>query len=164
MPSMEEHAENLGKLVANMQSLEFALRAFLLNVEIIQRGPLPQLVKNLHDVNEGDIVPLNALTNYDNLRQLITKYNNHPKILSANLTIDKTLVDIRDAIAHGRISSPNPSASLKLLKFDKPKINQVKVAFSALMTKGWFKEWITRYYNALMTVNKAIERLQSGRL
>jgi len=160
----DKHALRLGRLVGNFQSLEFALRAFLTNDEIAQRGSLPQSATNMHDMNEGDIVPENALTNYDNLGQLIKKYNGHPKISSAGLTIDETLVEIRDAIAHGRVSAPTPSASLTLLKFDKPKNNQVKVTFSVLMTKEWFSEQVKRVYDAVLKVNEANDKLQSGKL
>jgi len=163
----DKHALRLGRLVGNFQSLEFVLRAFLTNDEIdeiAQRGLLPQSATNMHDMNEGDIVPENALTNYDNLGQLIKKYNGHPKISSAVLTIDETLVEIRDAIAHGRVSAPTPSASLTLLKFDKPKNNQVKVTFSVLMTKEWFAEQVKRVYDAVLKVNEANDKLQSGKL
>lgn len=163
MPSAEEHAKNLGKLVANMQSLEFALRAFLVNNEIASGVSFPQSA-NLGEMKEGDIVPENAFTNYDTLEKLVKKYNNNPKILSAGLTIDETLVYIRDAIAHGRVSAPTPSSSLRLLKFDKPKNNQVKVTFSVLVTKEWFAEQIKRVYNAVLKVNEANDKLQSGKL
>jgi len=163
MPSMEKYFEGLGKLVANFQSLEFALRAFLVNNEIASGGSFPQS-PNLHNMNEGDIVSLNAFTNYDTLGQLIKKYNSHPRISLAGLTIDEALVYIRDAIAHGRVSAATPSSSLKLLKFDKPKNNQVKVTFSVLMTKEWFAEQIKRVYNAVLKVNEANEKLQSGKL
>ena len=160
---LDEHALNLGKLIANFHSLEFALRAFLVNYEIASGGSFPQSA-NLGEMNEGDIAPENAFTNYDTLGQLINKYNNNPRILSASLKIDATLVDIRDAIAHGRVSSAMPSSSLKLLKFDKPKNNKVKVTFSVTMTKEWFREQVRRVYNAVLKVSEANDKLQSSRL
>jgi len=160
---MDKHAENLGRLVANMQSLEFALRAFLVNDEIAS-GKLFAQSANLYNMNAGDVVPKNAFTNYDTLGQLIKKYNEHPRISSAGLTIDESLVDIRDAIAHGRVSAATPSSSLKLLKFDMPKNNQVKVMFSVLMTKEWFTEQIKRVYSAVLKVTEASEKLKSGEL
>jgi len=163
MPNMEKYFEGLGKLVANIQSLEFALRAFLVNYEIASGGTFHQST-NLDDMNEGDIVPENAFTNYDTLRQLIKKYNNNPKILSARLIIDETIVDIRDTIAHGRVSAATPSSSLKLLKFNEPKNNKVKVTFSVTMTKEWFGEQIKRVYNAVLKVSEANDKLQSGKL
>ena len=115
---MDKHALALGKLVGNFQSLEFALRAFLLNDEVAL-GKVVLHSPNLNDMNEGDVVRLNAFTDYDNLGQLIDRYNSHTKILSAGLTIDKTLVRVRDAIAHGRVSGNTPTPPLKLLKFYK---------------------------------------------
>jgi len=53
---------------------------------------------------------------------------------------------------------------MKLLKFDKPKNNQVKVTFSVLMTKEWFGEQIKRVYVALLKVSEANDKLQSGKL
>ena len=162
MPKMEEHSLNLGKLVGNLQSLEFALRAFLVNDEISSGGSFSQSV-NLHDMDEGDIIPLNAFTDYDTLRELIRRYNSHPRILSADLTIDDTLADIRDSIAHGRVSGLTPSSPLKLLKFGRPKRNDdhVRVTFSALMTGEWFKVQISRVYDAILIVSKANARLQN---
>jgi hypothetical protein len=160
----DKHALNLGKLVGNFQSLEFALRAFLTNDEIAQRGSVPKSATDMHKMNEGDIVPENAFTNYDTLRQLIEKYNGTPKILSAGLTIDENLADIRDAIAHGRVSAATPSSSLQLLKFNKPKNNRVRVTFSVLMTKEWFDEQIKRVYAAVVRVKEANDKLQSSKL
>jgi len=162
---LKQQASYLGMLVANLQSLEFALRAFLANDEILS-GRQPSQSLNLDALSVGDIAPLNALTNYDTLSELVREYNNHPKISSANLTIDETLVDIRDAIAHGRVSSPTPSARFKLLRFSKPKRNdnQVKVVFSATMTEGWFKEQINRVRDAVLRVNEANEKLKNGML
>ena len=161
---LDKHGLNLGKLVGNFQSLEFVLRAFLTNAEIARKGPLPKSATDIHKMNEGDIVPENAFTNYDTLGQLIEKYNGTPKILSAGLTIDETLVEIRDAIAHGRVSAEMPSSSLKLLKFNKPKNGQVRVTFSVTLTKEWFGKQIKRVYDAVLKVNEANDKLQSGKL
>jgi hypothetical protein len=130
----DKNALWLGKLLSNFQSLEFGLRAFLTNVEIASGSSFP-LSENLYDMNEGDIVPENAFTNYDSLAQLIKKYNSHPKVVSDDLKIDSTLVVVRDAIAHGRVSLETLSSPLRLLKFDEPKNNQVKVKFSIIMTR-----------------------------
>lgn len=159
----EKHALNLGKLAGNLQSLELALRAFLVNTEIASGSAFPQST-NLHDMDEGDIVPENGFTNYDTLGQLIKKYNSNPRISLVGLEIDETIVDIRDAIAHGRVSAATYSGTLKLLKFDKPKNGRVKVTFSASLTEKWFAEHIKRVYGAVLKVNEANNKLQSGKL
>ena len=161
---VDKHFLNLGKLVGNFQSLEFVLRALLINDEIAHKGPLPKSATDMDKMNDGDIVPENAFTNWDTLRQLIKKYNGHPKISSAGLTIDEDLVDIRDAIAHGRVSAATPSSPLRLLKLKKPKDNQVKVTFSVLMTREWFAEQLGRVYKAVLKVSEANDKLQSGKL
>lgn len=146
----------LGELVANFHSLEFALRAFLWKEENAT-GITPSQSMNLDELNRGDIVPENAFTNYDTLEQLIDKYNNNHIISKTDLMIDKTLLDIRDAIAHGRVSARTPSDSSKLLKFSRPKGKKVKVTHSISMTKEWFNEQIKRTNKAARKVLKAIE-------
>ena len=161
--STENHHKGLGKLVANMQSLEFVLRAFLSNDEIAKGHSFNQS-SNLNNLSIGDTVRENAFTNYDALGKLISKYNEHPRILSTELNIDETLCYIRDAVAHGRISSNTSYGPMKLLKFSKPKNNQVKVTLSVTMTKEWFKEQTKRSYGAILKVSEANERLQNKKL
>ena len=154
---VENYSLNMGKLVANMQSLEFILRGFLHNREIA-KGITPDAKINYNNMRKGNIVPNNAFTNCDTLRDLIHKYNTTPEITSANLAIDETLVDIRDAIAHGRISSDDITAPMHLLKFKKPKGDQVEVSFSELMTKEWLKKQVNRFRDAVITVNTGNEQ------
>jgi len=58
---VDQHASDLGKLVSNLQSLEFALRAFLVNDEIRAGRSFPQSA-NLNNMDIDDVVPLNAFT------------------------------------------------------------------------------------------------------
>jgi len=152
----EQHPLNLGKLLVNFQSLEFALRAFLLKIEDILGSPFPQS-KNLHELSEGDEVPENAFTNYDTLGQLMEKYNSNPKIIAVGLHIDKNIVNIRDAITHGRVSGLTPTPPFRLLKFSRPKNNRTKVTFSILLTQEWYNQQLARVQNAVLTVRQAIE-------
>jgi hypothetical protein len=160
---LDKHALPLGRLVGNLQSLEFALRAFLLNNEVAL-GMLSHIPRDPNKLTEGDIVPEDAFTNYDNLGELIEKYNHNPRVLAAGLIIDKSLIGVRDALAHGRISGDAPVPPLKLLKFDKPRNHKVKVTFSVLMTIEWFNEQISRVNKAITRVSEANERLHNGRL
>jgi hypothetical protein len=132
----EQHPINLGKLLVNFQSLEFVLRAFLYEStkNTIQNASSHDKLK-LDKLKEGDLVGENAFTNYDTLKKLIVKYNNNAKISSANFTIDETIVDVRDAITHGRVFGDIPEPPMTLLKFSEPSNKQVKVTFSVQMTK-----------------------------
>jgi predicted GTPase len=113
-------------------------------------------------MNQGDIVQENAFTSYDNLRELIRKYNKNTEIMSSNLEIDETLTDIRDAIAHGRVSSNIPSPPMRLLKFERPNGDQVEVSFSELLTGDWFNTQISRFLSAVRRVRYAHDRLLGG--
>ena len=159
----DQHPLNLGKLLVNLQSIEFVIRAFLLKTEELSGSPFIKF-KDLNELSEGDEVPENAFTNYDNLRQLIEKYNDNPKIRAAGLCIDKNLVDIRDAISHGRVSALIPSPPFRLLIFEKPENNRTKVKFSILLTQEWYNQQLAYTQKASITVWQALEKLQNSEL
>lgn len=161
----EQHPLNLGKLLVNFQSLEFVLRAFLWESEKDkeQNGSTYRELK-LDKLKEGDIVAEDAFTSHDSLNVLINKYNQNPKISSAGLTIDKAIVGIRDAIAHGRVFGDTPQPPMTLLKFSKPINKRVKVTFSVDLTREWFNEQLPRVQSAALVVAKALEMLQQGKL
>jgi hypothetical protein len=49
----------------------------------------------------------------------LLKYNGLVESVSSDLCVDSQLVNLRDALAHGRVSSNVPQPPLRLLKFDK---------------------------------------------
>ncbi|MCJ7729666.1 MAG: hypothetical protein MUO27_07300 [Sedimentisphaerales bacterium] len=151
------HMKKMGHLVVHLQSLEFALRAFLYNRESIskQQGP-PAFLEN---IKEGDCVEVNAFTNYDTLGELIRKYNEMVALTHPALCVDKNIVDIRDALAHGRIAStsPSPQAPQKLVKYAKPKDGQVHVTHCFTLTKDWFDKQIKLVLENILHIQKANE-------
>ena len=86
----------------NMQSFESIISGFLYNDEVA-KGTASSAQIDFSKVKQGDIVLKNAFTNYDAMRDLIRKYNSDSRIMSAALTVDEALADIRDAIAHGSL-------------------------------------------------------------
>jgi len=161
----EQHPINLGKLLVNFQSLEFALRAFLWESEKdVGRNSSTYQELKLNQLIEGDMVAEDAFTNYDSLNVLIDKYNQNSKISSAGLTIDKSIVSIRDAIAHGRVFGDTPQPPMTLLKFNKPSNKRVKVIFSVQLTPESFREQLSKTQQATLVVAKALEMLQQGKL
>jgi len=91
---------------------------------------------------------VNQFTNYDSLDKLIVKYNKIASGLSKlpnDLTVNSKLVDLRDALAHGRafMSIPKTISPLLLLKFSDPKKGKTtKVEFIDVMTTNWLDEKI----------------------
>ena len=153
-----KRTQSLGRLVSNIQTLELLLRACLFEDEIA-KGLSKQSI-NIELV-KGEIVDENAFTNWDTLRDLIQKYNELP--ISKGLTIDETLVDIRDAIAHGRVFADTPLGINQLVRFQKPKKNKVEVEFSVSMTEEWFGTQIRRFYDAVRKVDEVHKRQRAGK-
>lgn len=131
--TLEEYTFGVGKLIVNLHSFEFALRAFLWNREGGSSWAF------LESLREGDTVSENAFTNYDTLGHLITKYNAFVSSLP-NLQVDPSLADLRDALAHGRVASSVPSPPLRLLKFGKPAGGNVTVTHSIVVDDAWLSE------------------------
>ena len=161
--TQEQHPLNLGKLLVDFHSLEFVLRAFLHETEDDPESRLPQST-HLHELRKGDEVPENAFTNYDTLAILIEKYNSNPKISASASTIDKNIVHIRDAIAHGRVFGRIPSPPFRLLKFSRPKDKRTRVTFSVLLTHEWFNQQLAKVQEAALTVSEALTSLREGKL
>jgi hypothetical protein len=148
----ETYAKYLGKLLNNIQSLELSIRAFLMQEQLASEK-CPRYHKGLMDMQLRDIVEEDAFTNYDTLEKLIDKYNSSKK--PKGHKIDKSLVKIRDALAHGRVASINPTfEEQKLIKFcrSEGKSQQVMVDFCANLTEEWFKEKINLFADAIRQV------------
>ncbi len=146
----DEHALWLGTLVANFHSLEFCLRAFLQSLPNARPIGLPGGT-DLYAFQEGAKVPESEITSYDTLGRLIKKFNDE-MTRRGQSGIDDSLVRVRDAIAHGRVSAPKPNARMQLLKFSVPDNGYVEVEFSAQMSKEWFREQCTRVREAILVV------------
>jgi len=69
--------------------------------------------------------------------------------------IDSNLIEIRDALAHGRASASTDS-QMRLIKFSKSQNVKVKVMFNESMTEAWFKLNKKRVFDAIHSVNKTL--------
>ena len=150
---IDNHFFHLGTLVADFQTFEFVLRAFLQNLPGASPIGIPSGV-SLYSFPVGTALASSEMTNYDTLSELIAKYNRE-MVLRSQPTIDTTLVEIRDALAHGRVSAEHNVKILRLLKFSKANKNtgQVTVTFNEEMKPEWFKKQITRVLDAVDAVN-----------
>lgn len=145
---LNERALLLGQIISNFQSLEFALRASLYKLH------RKNTRLKLDEMKVGDIVDLNELTDYSKLKKLIQRYNNEVVKNDQTLTLDKDLVELRDALAHGRVSCLSENDNLRIIKFEEPKNGKVKVSFSEEMTESWLKKQKKRVYEALMKTQR----------
>ncbi|HMK52750.1 MAG TPA: hypothetical protein VK551_09625 [Thermodesulfobacteriota bacterium] len=104
----------------------------------------------------GSELPDNDMTSYDSLTQLLAKFNREMKLRGAP-EIDDGLIDLRDALAHGRVSAAVGDENLRLLKFDKPIDGKVRITFNEVMTEEWFTGQKARVLAAIKQVYQQIE-------
>ncbi len=127
--NFEEHALALGKIVANLQALEFTLRLFLCGASS-EKAELPK--------KGAASIPKTHLTNFDLLGTLVNAYN---RCLSKQelscFEVHGAVVLIRDSLAHGRLLSTTPSPPVTLYKFGRPAGNTVPVERVEILNKQW---------------------------
>jgi len=148
---LEEYAQHLGGLLANFQSLEFVLRAFLQGLPAARPFGFPHGT-DLYSLPVGSDAPENEFTSYDTLGQLIFSYNKEMQSRGRAL-VDASLVDVRDALAHGRISAAAPGDTLRLLKFSRAQHGRVRVTFNETMSAAWFHAQKQRVLIAMQAVH-----------
>jgi hypothetical protein len=149
---------DIGKIVTNLQSLEFALRLFLGEIQS-QSGAAKGTIVDFARLNVGEYVPENYFTNYDTLKQLIQKANIELQTRSFSERIDESIVELRDAIAHGRVSSLHPDGPLRLLKFSKPADGKVQVKISVELSQEWLSKQIKRTHDEILKIVRAGQSL-----
>jgi hypothetical protein len=141
----------LGQIWGNFHSLEMALRNFLAARDprdAIQEG------QTFDALAVGDVVGETAFTDYASLGKLIAEFN---QSVLEKRRIDPALVDLRDALAHGRVWSLTGTFPLRLLKFSKPQDGAVRVTWATTMTEEWLAEQRTRVHQALARIATRVQ-------
>lgn len=135
----DSYAKALGKLIANLQGLEYMLRCYLYMASDGKHDPFPY-GKALDAYEIGDIVPENAFSCYDSLKELVVRYNNR-LANSPQFQIDPGVVELRDALAHGRIASDTLEGDYVLVKTGKgSKKGSLLVTHRQTLTAKWLEE------------------------
>jgi hypothetical protein len=144
--SIAELPRLIGMLTWQLWSLEYSLRSVLLCVEAGGDDPtVREAIARFYSVGEGEALPINALTSYESLRELIERYNR-----SASVPIDRSIVGRRDLLAHGRACAQNDAAPhFSLIKFSKPTNGKVTVESRGELTVPWLTGQVTRVGEAL---------------
>lgn len=151
---LNEHARHLGGLLVNLQSLEFLLRGFLNRLP----GARPIGTSQGFDVYAapvGSELSESDITSHDTLGQLVGKFDDEMKRRGSPL-LDGSVVELRDALGHGRVSAALPDEHLRLLKFSKPVGGKVRVTFNEVMTEQWFKDKKSYVYALIQQVHAHI--------
>lgn len=157
----KDHVLLLGKLSANIHSLEAILRAYLLSVG--QRENADAVPRHSYfNLAVGDEITEDEFSNFDTLGDLVDKYNRHIGARDQSLVVDRSVVEVRDILAHGRVAGDREdTATLRIVKFAKPKGGKARVVASALMDDDWFGERIQLVLDQILKVGIAYKRLAS---
>ena len=125
----EEHIDGLGRVEGNLQSLELCLRAFVVEANG-ETWELPQA--------GATSVPENHMTNWDTLETLIRKYDSKLTSPQSQLySVDPRIVQVRDALAHGRLCAMAPEFPLTLWRFGKPRRGMVPIEQVVKLSTQW---------------------------
>jgi hypothetical protein len=124
----EEHLRFVGMISLNLQAMELTLRVFLLKAH-----------KQFIDwPKPGDTwTRENYITNYKSLGQIIDDY--HEALTEdekKKFSINKSVVTVRDALAHGRLTTEAKAFPATLWKFEKMKDAKVPATHITL-TRDW---------------------------
>jgi hypothetical protein len=115
----------LGRIVSELQSIEYLLRWWLAIAggnEVI----LPSYV--------GEQLAESPITDYRSLRALINDYNSRLNSNEVPYRLDTQTVDIRDALAHGRILAISEEPFFTLYRFSKPIDGRVEAIAMKLLS------------------------------
>jgi hypothetical protein len=125
----DDHNRGVGSIIMDLQSLETHIRYFLYRRD----GEYAAFPK------PGDWQTRETwLTKFISLGDLIKEYNSSLKSHERALfLVTDSVVDLRDAIAHGRLLAPNLNPPFSLWKFSRPKNSNVRVDFYEEITREW---------------------------
>lgn len=144
----DQYALSLGKIICNLQALELLLRAVLASRFPGEGAGLDE------SLPVGTVIAATPLTDYDQLRRLSRKFNDL-MVEEGKPGIDyQRLVDVRDALAHGRVFTKVESNDFTLMKFGRPKDGSVTVTFNEVLSQEWFRA-------THMSLTTAIQRVKA---
>ena len=158
--SLSKHTFYLGKLIANLQSLEFVIRIFLSKLPDSQPMGIPYGA-DIYSYPVGTKFLQSAVTDYSPLGKLVDRFNTGAMAAGLTQRIAPTIVDIRDALAHGRLSAPASGGEMRIIKFGRPDAEgKVEMTYNELMDHKWFKRHVKQVYEALIIVVEADAHLE----
>lgn len=145
----------LGRLVSNLVQLEFSLL-----VALYLQEPTQMPTETLQTLKVGDVLPENHLTSWTTLKDLVSEYNAREKARAAK-TVDDRIVDLRDAIAHGRVTMRRDTMEYRLIRFSNPrKTGKVTVELTDTLTMRWLEQQVKFAADAMMVICARIEELK----
>jgi len=157
---IDRHALGIGQIIGNLHSLELAMRLFL---DRAKSGNSSAPKPDLFSLKAGDRVGVTPFTNYDSLGRVIDRYNERVAGINPELSVDKSVVELRDALAHGRLLTRVPQRPIRLFRFSAPHGTTVEVSMALDVTDEWIAEQRRRLYAEIQKVSEAADMLEHPR-
>jgi len=142
----------LGALVSNLLQLEFSLRVSLHLDEPGEHLPFD----TFRHITANAVLPLNHLTSWANLGDLVAAFNAGQRARGSP-SIDEGIVELRHALAHGRITQKKMESAYLLVRFGKPVGDHVAVESIQTVTLEWLESQVRRTSEAGLIVWSRIE-------
>jgi hypothetical protein len=152
------YAELLGRLVANLTVLEIALRIALYLQETPLDKQLPDSFR-MANLNVGDEMDESWLCNWAPLSAALNAYNKL-QVANGKLPIDDGIIDLRNALAHGRIIAEAQGAPMALIRFERAQAGKVRVTEKHVMSLEWLRAQSARVYAAAASVHNRMWELR----
>src|SRR5665213_103137 len=124
----QDHVVAVGSIITNLQGLETVIRIFLARTKD-QKWRFPS--------SSDEFVDENYVTNFRSLGSLIDEYNGLLSNDEQEFKVDRSVVDIRDAFAHGRLLSVGNVYPATLYKFGVSRNGRVPIVFQEVLTVEW---------------------------
>lgn len=146
----KDYVAELGKVIANLHSLEASIRIFLAAKDAGNGMEI-----DVCALSQDEIVPETFLSSYDSLGQVIRKYN---ELAAPDCQVDPTIVILRDSLAHGRVIGMDATTErLRLVKFGRRDVNgNVRVELAEDLTLDWLIEQRQRVYAEILKVGRSL--------
>jgi len=130
---VKTHTRYTGIMVLNFQAIETAIRAFL----ECQEGRRITFPLYKPDIKTA---PLTRMTDYEYFGPLVAEFNSSLRTEDEKkrFTLDTSIVDVRNALAHGRLFTEETHFPARLWKFGRPDGDgNATVEFCQLLTPEW---------------------------
>jgi hypothetical protein len=153
-----EYQWRLGSLHANLGTLELALRVTLYLMDTPRAERLPYTFR-IAGLGIGSQLPESWLTRWAYLSNFVEEYNKR-QLANGLAPVDQGIVDLRNELAHGLISSETPNDPFTLIRLSRPQNGYVTVLSQWHMTREWIDDQIQRVNRAATIVIARLNELR----
>jgi hypothetical protein len=154
---MDPFFRDLGNLHTKFLVLESHIRTFLHHHQ-----RLPFLAQDFETIAVGDLLEENPFTKWSHLGSLIDEYNAAVQNDPERVVERDYIVEVRNALAHGRIYRRSVESQPRLLKFSTPDrdTRQVLTEFAETLNPMLLAKWNAIMFMANRRVEEALSSLK----